>query len=225
MSGKALLWRESKRSVRKRIRISKSRTIRHFLFVFGLPFLITLLLSIVSPAKNVLFYFLGSSSFLAASSFTNFKEDWRKDMFDYILSMPIRPLFYILAASFSAALLTSIFVIPVALLLTYCIKTFSKISLATIDIVLVFFVPLLLGLIISFSSSTYLIFSLKAQMSYGIAYMVLLFSVILVFPFSQMIGRFDMNWIVLPCILAAIFGIVDIMIVKLLDKERTVTKV
>jgi hypothetical protein len=222
---KAIFWREFKRYIRKFKQTPNLNKIFRVIYIV-IFFLFSILLSLLDDSTpwNGLFFFLISSTLFVASSATNFKEDWNREMFDYILAMPISPNGYVLSVSLFGALMTTFFVIPTSLVLALIMLFIFKGSFTLIVFFYILLIPFVLGFLIALSNSTYLLFSLKVQWVYGIIYLIFFFVSIIILPFLQLIRQIDISWIHFTSVSISIFFMIDILIVVFLDKEKAVIK-
>lgn len=222
---KAIFWREFKRYIRKFKQTPNLNKIFRVIYIV-IFFLFSILLSLLDDSTpwNGLFFFLISSTLFVASSATNFKEDWNREMFDYILAMPISPNGYVLSVSLFGALMSTFFVIPTSLVLALIMLFIFKGSFTLIVFFYILLIPFVLGFLIALSNSTYLLFSLKVQWVYGIIYLIFFFVSIIILPFLQLIRQIDISWIHFTSVSILIFFMIDILIVVFLDKEKAVIK-
>lgn len=222
---KAIFWREFKRNIRKFKQTPNLNKIFRVIYIV-IFFLFSILLSLLDDSTpwNGLFFFLISSTLFVASSATNFKEDWKREMFDYILAMPISPNGYVLSVSLFGALMSTFFVIPTSLVLALIMLFIFKGSFTLIVFFYILLIPFVLGFLIALSNSTYLLFSLKVQWVYGIIYLIFFFVSIIILPFLQLIRQIDISWIHFTSVSISIFFMIDILIVVFLDKEKAVIK-
>ena len=184
---KAIFWREFKRNIRKFKQTPNLNKIFRVMYIVIFS-LFSILLSLLDDSNpwNGLFFFLISSTLFVASSATNFKEDWKREMFDYILAMPISPNGYVLSVSLFGALMSTFFVIPSSLILALIMLLIFKSSFTVIVFFYILLIPCVLGFLIALSNSTYLLFSLKVQWVYGIIYLIFFFVSIIILPFYSL---------------------------------------
>lgn len=83
---------------------------------------------------NKVILILISSTLFVASSATNFKEGWKREMLDYILAMPLSPNGYVLSVSLFGALISTFFVIPSSLILALIMLLIFKGSFTIMEL-------------------------------------------------------------------------------------------